>query len=41
MAASKVRRIRWTQHAARMVEIRAAYKILVGNLKEKTTWREV
>jgi hypothetical protein len=32
---------RWAQHAASMVEVRAACKILVGNLKGKTICREI
>jgi hypothetical protein len=35
----KLRRMRWAGNVARMVEMRIAYSILVGNLKEKTTWK--
>ena len=32
------RRMRWAGHVARMGERRGVYRVLVGNLKERTTW---
>jgi len=33
----KSRRMRWAGHVARMGERRCAYRVLVGNLMERTT----
>jgi hypothetical protein len=35
----KSRRLRWARHVARMENKRDIYRIIEGNLKEKTTWK--
>jgi len=32
-------RMRWAGHVASMGERRGVYKVLVGNLRERTTWK--
>jgi hypothetical protein len=32
-------RIRWAEHVARMEERRGAYRVWVGDLMQKTTWK--
>jgi hypothetical protein len=36
----KSRRMRWAGNVARMGEKRNAYRILVGNLKERDHWED-
>jgi hypothetical protein len=35
----KSRRMKWAGHVARMGEVRNVYRLLMGDPKEKTTWK--